>query len=131
MLNIEAVSNSLFQTLGLKENPDKNDISILKKGADVELMESRDIAGHVEFQSGETTVAAVKQFLEDQSLIGNIGNVFVIVSRHEKCPQFLAFMKKQARRLKFKLVVFVSPLPHHEIQSFQQLLKERGALKMQ
>jgi hypothetical protein len=131
MLNIEALSKSLFQTLKLKEDHDKNDISILKKGANVELMESRDIAGHIEFMSGETTVAAVKQFFEDQSLVGHIGHVIVTVSKHEKCPQFLAFMKKEARRLKFKLVVFISPLPPNEFQSFQQQLEERGALRMQ
>jgi hypothetical protein len=71
-------AKSLMQELGIKENLHKNDITILKKGAAAELTESRDIAGHIQFMSGETTVAAVKQFFEDQSLIGHIGNVFLI-----------------------------------------------------
>jgi ethanolamine utilization microcompartment shell protein EutS len=131
MLNREAPSKSVFQMLGLKENLDKNDITILKKGADVEIMEARDIAGDIQFLTGEVTVTTVKRFFEAQSAVGHIGHVIVTVSAHEKCPQFLAFMKKQSRRLKFKLIVFISPLLPSEIPSLQQLLQERGAALMQ
>jgi hypothetical protein len=62
--------------------------------------------------------------------IGHLGHVFVIISAKEKCPNFLAFMKKQAKRFKFKLIVSISPLPPHELGSMEQCIRERGGLRM-
>jgi hypothetical protein len=125
------LAKMLMEVFDIKENQDKNDLSITKRGASVELTESRDIAGHIQFMTGETTVTSFKKLFEEKATAGNLGNVFLVFSTHEKCPNFLAFMKKQAKRLKFKLVVFASPLPPQDLATMEQLILERGGSRMQ
>ncbi|MCI0465754.1 MAG: hypothetical protein L0Y57_01930 [Beijerinckiaceae bacterium] len=57
--------------------------------------------------------------------------MFLIVSAKERCPRFLSFMGKQAKRLKFKLIVAISKLPPESLGSLEQRMLERGALRMQ
>jgi hypothetical protein len=125
------LASALMEAFDLKEDQSKNDLTVTKRGATVELTEARDIAGHIQFMTGETTVASLKELFEERTPAGHLGNVFLVFSTHEKCPNFLAFMKKQARRLKFKLVVFASPLPAHELTRMDQLILERGGSRMQ
>jgi hypothetical protein len=49
-----------MEALDIKENQDKNDLTIVKRGPSVELTEARDIAGHIQYMTGETTVATFK-----------------------------------------------------------------------
>lgn len=128
MLKDEIVKN-LMEELGVQENPEKNDLSIVKRGLSVELTEVRDIAGHIEFMTGETTLKAFMAFLEEEPP-GRLGNVFAIVSAHEKCPKFITFMEKQSRRLKFQLVIMVSPLPPDKIESFEQQMQEHSEMRV-
>jgi hypothetical protein len=81
--------------------------------------------------TGETTVAQLKELLEEEAPAGHLGHVFLIVSMEEECPRFLAFMERQAKRLKFKLIVFISPLPAHKLGSMEQYIRDRGASRMQ
>jgi hypothetical protein len=88
------VGKILMEAFDIKENPDKNDLTIVKRGLSVELAEARDIAGHIQWMTGETTVASFKEHFEKQTPAGRLGNVITIISAHEKCP-FLAFMKRR------------------------------------
>jgi hypothetical protein len=108
-------AKKLMEDCGIEEDPNKNDFTIVKRGPSIELTEARDIAGHAKFHTGTTTVALLMTFFEEGVFAGHVGNVFVIVSSHEDWTDFAAFMEKQARRHKFKLFLFVSPLPANEI----------------
>jgi hypothetical protein len=125
------LAKELFAAFGLKEDPSKNDISFVKRGLAIELREMRDIAGHVQVLSDQTTVAAFKALLEGLVPGTRIGHVVGVVSATEECPRFLTFLKKQAKRLKFKLIVFESPLPPDQFGSSDQVFRDRGFSRMQ
>lgn len=125
------IAKVLMEAFGLKEDPSKNDLTIAKRGLALDVTEVRDVGSDIQFMTGETTVTAFKAFLEGMAPGAHIGHVSVVVSDQEECPRFLAFMKRQAKRLKFKLIVFVSPLPPEKFGSMEQYIRDRGGLRMQ
>jgi hypothetical protein len=60
------LAEELFHAFGLKEDPSKNDITIVKRGLSVELTEARDISGHIQFMTGKTNVSQLKELLKSR-----------------------------------------------------------------
>jgi hypothetical protein len=125
------IGKALMAALDIKEDQSKNDLSIIKRGALVEVTEFRDVADDIQLQTGEATVASFMATFEEMTPTDRLGNVTVIVSAHEECPRFLEFMKRMAKRLKFKLVVFVSPLPPHALVRMEEVILASGGSMVQ
>ena len=130
-MEIESLSKAIWDQCGMHESgPDKIDVSLLKCGSTIEVQQARDVAGGIEFLTGELSLADFKKGLveEQQSVIGQM---LVLLGADDKCPEFIRFLKQQAKRLKFRLVVFESPRTASEMRGeFARQLKERGALRV-
>ena len=87
-----------MEEFGLKENPHKNDLNVVKRGLSLELAESRDMAGHIQWLIGKTTVAMFREHFEALTPDGRLGHVVITISEHEKCPRCCARLHTTSAR---------------------------------